>query len=246
MSEVPQSQTLKATFGLRGLITSGMLRPGERVSELMIAGRLGVSRTPARAALMQLKQEGLVEELPSGGFVVREFAEADVFDAIEVRGTLEGLAARFAAERGASPSMLAEMEKCLFELDEVVPKLGTASGSMADFIRLNDRFHDLIVACGKSGMIHRSLECVLNLPFAGRRAFVNAPAPKLNELHKTLVAGQAQHHDILDAIRNREGTRAQALTLEHARTAWKYLRLVLEVQDSTKQLPALRLVRRHA
>jgi len=246
VSEAPQSQTLKATFGLRGLITSGRLRPGERVSELMIASSLGVSRTPARSALMQLKQEGLLEELPSGGFVVREFAEADVFDAIEVRGTLEGLAARFAAERGASPSMLAEMEKCILELDEVVPKLGTAAGSMADFIRLNDRFHDLIVACGKSTMIQRSLECVLNLPFAGRRAFVDARAPKLHDLHKTLIAGQAQHHDILDAIRNREGTRAQALTLEHARTAWKYLRLVLEVQDSSKQLPALRLVRRHA
>jgi GntR family transcriptional regulator of vanillate catabolism len=244
--EPPLSQTLKATFGLRGLITSGQLRPGERVSELLIAGRLGVSRTPARSALMQLKQEGLLEEIPSGGFVVSEFAESDVFDAIEVRGTLEGLAARFAAERGASPSMLAEMEKCVVELDHIVPRLGSSEASMADFIRVNDRFHDLLVACGKSPMIQRSLECVLNLPFAGRRAFVDAPADKLQELHKTLVAGQAQHHDILDAIRNREGTRAQALTLEHARTAWKYLRLVLGVQGSGKELPALRLVRRHA
>src|SRR5689334_17823062 len=84
MSDTAPSQTLRATFGLRGLITSGQLQPGERVSEQLIADRLGVSRTPARSALMQLKQEGLLEELPSGGFVVRAFTEGDVFDAIEV------------------------------------------------------------------------------------------------------------------------------------------------------------------
>jgi GntR family transcriptional regulator of vanillate catabolism len=118
----------------------------------------------------------------------------------------------------------------------VVPALATADGSMADFIRLNDRFHDLIVACGKSAMIQRSLEGVLNLPFAGRRAFVDAPAPKLNDLHKTLIAGHAQHRDILDAIRNREGTRAQALTLEHAHRL-KYLRLVSRFRTRRNNYP---------
>jgi GntR family transcriptional regulator of vanillate catabolism len=245
MNEVPPSQTLKATFGLRGLITSGQLRPGERVSEQSLAGRLGVSRTPARAALMQLKQEGLLEELPSGGFVVSEFTEADVFDAIEVRGTLEGLAARFAAERGVAPATLMEMEKCLAELDGVMPALATSAASIGEFIRLNDRFHDLLVECGKSAMVQRALDGVLNLPFAGRRAFVDAPVDKVPELHRNLVAGHAQHHDILEAIRNREGTRAQALTLEHARSSWKYLRLVLRSRESSRDVPALRLIRLH-
>jgi GntR family transcriptional regulator of vanillate catabolism len=243
LDDVPASQTLKATFGLRGLITSGQLRPGERVSEQSIASRLAVSRTPARSALMQLKQEGLLEELPSGGFVVSEFTEADVFDAIEVRGTLEGLAARFAAERGVSPSTLMEMEKCLVELDGVMPALAASAASIGDFIRLNDRFHELLVACGQSAMIERALDCVLNLPFAGRRAFVDAPMDRVPELNKFLVAGHAQHHDILEAIRNREGTRAQALTLEHARSSWKYLRAVLRSKDTSRDVPALRLIR---
>jgi GntR family transcriptional regulator of vanillate catabolism len=245
MNDAPPSQTLKATFGLRGLITSGQLRPGERVSEQSIADRLGVSRTPARSALMQLKQEGLLEELPSGGFVVSEFTEADVFDAIEVRGTLEGLAARFAAERGVSPATLMEMEKCLAELDKVMPALATSAASIGDFIRYNDRFHELLVGCGKSAMVKRALDGVLNLPFAGLHAFVDAPMGRVPELHKNLVAGHTQHHDILDAIRNREGTRAQALTLEHARSSWKYLRLVIHNHDSSRDVPALRLIRLH-
>jgi GntR family transcriptional regulator of vanillate catabolism len=62
-------------------------------------------------------------------------------------------------------------------------------------------------------------------------------------LHKNLVSGHAQHHDILEAIRNREGTRAQALTLEHARSSWKYLRLVLHSEASSCDVPALRLIR---
>lgn len=243
MNEAVPSQTLKATFGLRGLITGGELRPGERVSEQSIAGRLDVSRTPARSAIMQLKQEGLLEELPSGGFVVSEFTEADVFDAIEVRGTLEGLAARFAAERGVSPSTLMEMEKCLTDLDGVMPTLASSAASMGDFIRLNDRFHELLIACGKSAMIERALDRVLNLPFAGRHAFVDPPIEIVSELHKHLVTGHAQHHDILDAIRFREGTRAQALTLEHARSSWKYLRLVLHSRDSRREVPALRMIR---
>ncbi|MBL8665699.1 MAG: GntR family transcriptional regulator [Candidatus Odyssella sp.] len=246
MHEAQPSQTLKATFGLRGLITSGQLQPGERISEQSIADRLGVSRTPARSALIQLKQEGLLEELPSGGFVVSEFTEADVFDAIEVRGTLEGLSARFAAERGVSPATLMEMEVCLRDLDKVMPALAASAASIGDFIRLNDRFHELLLGCAKSAMVNRALRNVLNLPFAGLQTFVEAPVDQVPELHKFLVAGHAQHHDILDAIRNREGTRAQALTLEHARSSWKYLRLVLRNRDSSRDLPALRLIRLHA
>ena len=246
MTEPPRSQTLKATLGLRGLITSGQLRPGERVTEQLIASRLSVSRTPARAALMQLRQEGLLEELASGGFVVSEFTETEIFDAIEVRGTLEGLAARFAAERGVPPSLLTEMEQCLIQLDKIVPQLKTSAKSMGKFIHHNDRFHDLLIAAGKSAMIERSLGSVMGLPLAGRRAFVDAPEKKLPELQKIIEIGHDQHRDILDAIRNREGTRAQALTLEHARSAWKYLRLVLELEDLKYQLPALQLVRRYS
>src|SRR3712207_9361547 len=94
------TQTMKAQFALRELVLRGELNPGERVSELQMVERLGVSRTPVRMALVRLEEEGLLEAIPSGGFAVRAFSEREVFEAIEIRGTLEGLAARLAAERG--------------------------------------------------------------------------------------------------------------------------------------------------
>ncbi|MCX7901965.1 MAG: GntR family transcriptional regulator, partial [Burkholderiaceae bacterium] len=124
-------QSVKAQLRLRELIVSGQLRPGQRIAELALVERLGVSRTPVRAALAALHEEGLLEALPGGGYVVRAFSEADIHDAIELRGTLEGLAARLAAERGAAPVLLAEARECLDGIDAVLsaPTLDEAAFS---------------------------------------------------------------------------------------------------------------------
>ena len=79
------------------------------MSELPLVELLGVSRTPLRLALAELEHEGLLRGLPGGGYVVREFTQGDVRDAIELRGVLEGTAARFAAERGATARDLAAL-----------------------------------------------------------------------------------------------------------------------------------------
>ena len=72
------SQTTKATLGLRELLLDGVFKPRERVPELRLVEELGVSRTPLRIALMTLEHEGLLETLPGGGFVVREFTRTDI------------------------------------------------------------------------------------------------------------------------------------------------------------------------
>ena len=84
---------------LREMMLSGELPGGSRIAELAVVHKLGVSRTPIRAALLRLQQEGLLEALAHGGFAVKTFSERDIADAIELRGTLEGLLARLAAER---------------------------------------------------------------------------------------------------------------------------------------------------
>jgi GntR family transcriptional regulator of vanillate catabolism len=65
------SQTTKATLGLRELVFNGEFGPGERLPEVELAERVGVSRTPLRMALQTLAHEGLLEALSGGGFVVR-------------------------------------------------------------------------------------------------------------------------------------------------------------------------------
>src|SRR5256885_14199858 len=114
------SQTVRAQLSLRDLILSGGLRPGERISELQAVETAGVSRTPVRMALVRLEEEGLLEAIPSGGFMVKAFSERDILDSIELRGPLEGLAARFAAERGVSPRHLGPLEAGLHEIDGLV------------------------------------------------------------------------------------------------------------------------------
>src|SRR6187431_2874937 len=93
------SQKGRALVLLREMILRGDFQPGERLSELSLVARLSISRTPIRLALESLAHEGLLESSASGGFVARAFTIEDVWDAIEVRGVLEGTAARLAAER---------------------------------------------------------------------------------------------------------------------------------------------------
>src|SRR5215207_3770528 len=125
------SQTVRAQVRLRELIVGGELPPGARIPELSLVERLGVSRTPVRAALLRLQEEGLLEGLPGGGFAVREFSETDIYDAIEVRGTLEGLAARLAAERGAPAVVLAEAKDCLERIDDLLSQAAFGDEAIA-------------------------------------------------------------------------------------------------------------------
>ena len=105
------SQTVRVQLRLRELILAGELPPGARIAELALVERLGASRTPIRMALVRLQEEGLLDALPHGGFAVKDFSEADIHDAIELRGTLEGLAARLAAERGVAARVARRSER---------------------------------------------------------------------------------------------------------------------------------------
>lgn len=88
------TQTGRLALALREQILKGQLSPNERLTELGLASRLNASRTPVRLALERLANEGLLDAIPSGGFRLRSFSLADIRDAIEIRGILEGTAAR--------------------------------------------------------------------------------------------------------------------------------------------------------
>src|SRR6185312_5097619 len=112
-----ESQTLRALLEMRELLLRGEFRPGERLREIPLAARLKVSRTPLRLVLDRLEQEGLLTARPTGGFVATEFSVQDIHDGIEIRGMLEGTAARLAAERLARPEELTEARTCLGRID---------------------------------------------------------------------------------------------------------------------------------
>ena len=84
---------------LRQAIITGEFVPGERLMEIALANRLGVSRTPVREAIRKLELEGLVVMIPRKGAEVARITEKDLRDVLEVRSSLEELAAGLATER---------------------------------------------------------------------------------------------------------------------------------------------------
>jgi len=236
-----QSRTVKALLAIRELILEGVLAPGKRISELSIAERTGISRTPVRAALQRLEEEGLVETIPSGGFAVRSFSQQDVFDAIEIRGTLEGLAARLAAERG-STARLGPLWNCLQELDGVVEAAVGSEDAFSGYVAANARLHALIIDLAESPTLKRQIDRAVSLPFASPSGFVMAQAI-MPESHRILLVAQDQHRCVVEAIANREGARAQAIMQEHARLAGRNLRLALGNKDAFERVLGGALIR---
>lgn len=242
------SQSVKAQLRLREMILAGELPGGARIAELAIVDKLGVSRTPIRAALMRLEQEGLLQRLPGGGYAVRTFSETDVADAIALRGTLEGLAARLAAERGVDPAVLGEAHACLAAIDATLAPPALDDEGFSRYVELNARFHVLLGRMVGSEVVARELERVKGLPFASPSAFVmvQTRSPQARDL---LVVAQDQHRQLLDAIEHREGARAEAIMREHSRLAQRNLRAALAGAAAGRghaDMPPLSLIRRSA
>jgi GntR family transcriptional regulator of vanillate catabolism len=240
-SERSISQTVRAQLALRDMILSGTLRSGERISELQAVDLTGVSRTPVRLALVRLEDEGLLQAIPSGGFMVKAFSERDILDSIELRGTLEGLAARFAAERGASARNLEPLKECLSDLDRLVRQDPVSVETFSAYVTMNARFHALLTDLSGSAPVIRQIDRVSAMPFASPSAFVMAQSA-LPEAHTIFLIGQEHHRIVVDAIENREGARAEAVMREHARLAVRNLRLALRNRTHLDLLPALALL----
>lgn len=207
----------RAAYDLRQRIVKGELPGGTRLYEVALADELEVSRTPVREAMSRLAEEGLLERARGGGFVVRSFTFADVIDAIELRGVLEGTALRLAAEAGAPETKINNIKALIskidagFSADGAPPDLELYSG-------LNSEFHDDIAALCPSNIIRGELERVKSLPFASPSAFVFRRRES-KSMAQSIIIAQAQHRAMVEAIERREGARAEALAREHARIA---------------------------
>jgi GntR family transcriptional regulator of vanillate catabolism len=234
------SQNGRAVLVLREMLIHGDFQPGERLSELPLVARLGVSRTPIRLALERLAHEGLLEASSSGGFIVREFTVEDVWDAIEVRGVLEGTAARLAAERLVSESELLILRKLRDAMDGVPM---SSVDSFSRYLELNEAFHNEVIRLAKCPMVQWTLERVTSLPFASPSAvvFARSKLPGAAEMH---TIGAEQHRAIVEAIANHEGSRAESLAREHSRLSRRNLETALSNKEILNQVPGGALIKR--
>ena len=123
---------------LRQAILIGELKPGERLMELHLADRLGVSRTPVREAIRRLELEGLVTMIPRKGAEVARITEKSMSDVLEVRRTLDALCAELACDR-ITPESLAALKKACDHFEQCVgthdaKKIAEADVSLHDII----------------------------------------------------------------------------------------------------------------
>ncbi|HTV80273.1 MAG TPA: GntR family transcriptional regulator [Steroidobacteraceae bacterium] len=211
------TQLARATVSVREMILRGRLKPGQRVTEIMLAELLGMSRTPVRQALPVLAREGLLVESGGRGYLVRTFTRSDILDAIDLRGVLEGFAVRRIAERGASPSLLQQLRVCLEEGDRIFRKRHLVESDEAAYGAMNDRFHALLLCEARSPIIAGALASNDCIPFASAGAIAFDGAD-LVAMFDALYFAHMQHHAICDALESRQSVRAEFLMCEHVNT----------------------------
>jgi GntR family transcriptional regulator, vanillate catabolism transcriptional regulator len=200
---------------MREMILQGELVPGQRVREVELAGNLGVSRTPVREALPILAQEGLLTQLDTRGFVVRQFTPQEIMDAIDVRGVLEGLAARMLAEQGPPRRLMQSLYDCIHEGEAIFAKGHLVESDEARYGEMNKQFHSLIIEGAGSKVIADAIERNSRIPFAAAHA-IAFDKVDLHRMFESLWAAHRQHKAIVQALDNGEGARVAALMFEHA------------------------------
>lgn len=211
------SQIQRVIGELRRQILAGELSPGERLVELQHAAALQVSRTPLRIAFGELEKEGLLERLPTRGFRVRRFTLDEVTKAVDVRGVLEGLAARSLAEAGLDRQTLEELQRCVQEGRLLLSEAAEA-GEAIDaqrWMAMNARFHGTLVHAADNKALISALDVVTRMPMAGPGSLgLSGSMPALE--FAFIQRAQYDHEDIVRALSHGEGTRAEALMQEHA------------------------------
>lgn len=215
------SDSSKVLSQLRQWIIEGELAPGEKLAEIPMAERLGVSRTPVRLAFRTLEQEGLLTKRPSRGFEVRRFTGNDIQGGLEVRGALEGIAARRVAERGLAEHTLAALQQCLQAGEALLAKGHLVEDDIDTWGELNGRFHQLIIDACDCSPVAEAIARNNHLPFASVNSLI-IDTKALDREYRKLSIAQVQHQALVDALRLGEGARAESLMREHAYIGFRY------------------------
>lgn len=191
---------------------------------------------------MRLQQEGLLEALTNGGYAVKTFSERDVSEAIELRGTMEGLLARLAAERGAPPVALGEARKCLGEIDAFLAAPALSETAFSRYVSLNEKLHALLPRDGRQPG-HLAAAGPGAQPALRVALGVRDRAGRVAAGARHAVVAQDQHWQALEAIEQHEGTRAEGVMREHSRITQRNLRQAVRNLDM-RSLPGVQLIRR--
>ena len=186
---------------LRKAMLTGALKPGERLMEIHLAEKLGVSRTPIREAIRKLELEGLVQMIPRRGAIVTEITEKSMKDVLEVRRALDILSVELACDR------ITEEEKETLEKACQNFELATKKGDLKEIARQDVAFHDIIVEATRNTKLIQILHNLSEQMFRYRFEYI-----KDYEQHQVLAH---EHRAIYDSIAGGDKVLAAKLAKEH-------------------------------
>lgn len=199
----------EVTETLRNAILDGSLKAGALLQEPAIAKELNVSRSPVREALMQLERENLVFSSPNRSTVVRRPTAQEIYQIYTIRASLEGIAARWAAEH-STPELVVSLRDAAEILN------GRTMGvkpSQEDAARMGIEFHAAIAEASQSIELQRVLQSLRNqiqLVMVGGLASLSNP--RAETIH-------AEHLDLIAAIAEKNSAMAERLASEHVLSA---------------------------
>ena len=186
---------------LRQAILRGELKPGERLMEIQLANKLGVSRTPIREAIRKLELEGLVLMIPRKGAEVAEITEKSLRDVLEVRRALEELSVQLACEK-ITKEEIRELESVAKEFQQVVK-----SSDITEIAEVDVRFHDIIYTATDNQKLIQLLNNLREQMYRYRVEYL-----KRDGVFPQLIA---EHEAIIRHIENNEKEKATEVMCRH-------------------------------
>ena len=171
---------------LRQAILRGELKPGERLMEIQLANKLGVSRTPIREAIRKLELEGLVLMIPRKGAEVAEITEKNMRDVLEVRKALEELAVQLACDK-ITKEEIEEMKKAAEDFKKILK-----SKDITEIAEADVRFHDIIYMATDNQKLIQLLNNLREQMYRYRVEYL-----KREEAHPQLIAEKKAATDIM-------------------------------------------------
>lgn len=186
---------------MRQAILKGELEPGERLMEIQLAERLGVSRTPIREAIRKLELEGLVLMIPRKGAEVAEISEKSLREVLEVRRSLEELAIELACQR-ITPEELTALEEAENRFARAVE-----DGEVMAIAESDENYHELIYQATANDRLVQILNNLREQMYRYRLEYI-----KDEDRRQILVV---EHEHILRAVRRRDIADAKSAVREH-------------------------------
>jgi DNA-binding GntR family transcriptional regulator len=186
---------------LRKSILTGQLKPGERLMEVHLASRLGVSRTPIREAIRKLELEGLVTMIPRRGAEVAQITEKSLKDVLEVRRALDALSVELACDR-ITPEELQKLKTACEEFEKAVREKEVSEIAKADVA-----LHDIIVQAAGNQRLQQLVNNLAEQMYRYRFVYIKEESQR-----EKLVD---EHKEIYESILNRDKQRAAAAAKLH-------------------------------